>query len=133
VSNLAQGQPASASSVEAGNPAAAGNDGNTGTRWCAVDETMPQWWTVDLGAAYNLVGTEVMWEFNGRVYQYYIEVSPDNTNWTMVADKTGNSSTSQVQTDSFTATARYVRITVTYAQPSPPTWASFYEFRVFGN
>ncbi|MBN1312985.1 MAG: discoidin domain-containing protein [Anaerolineae bacterium] len=133
VSNLALGQPATASSVEAGNPVEAGNDGNISTRWCAVDETMPQWWAVDLGASYNLVGTEVMWEFDGRVYQYFIEVSPDNASWTTVVDKTGNTSTSQVQTDNFTATARYVRITVVWAPTSPTTWASFYEFRVFGN
>jgi hypothetical protein len=130
VSNLALGKPATASSVEAGNPAAAGNDGNAGTRWCAVDGTVPQWWEVDLGASYNLVGSEVMWEFNGRTYQYIVEVSTDNVSWTTVVS---NTTTSQTQADSFTATAQYVRITVTGVQASPATWASFYEFRVFGN
>jgi len=71
-----------------------------------------------------------MWEFNGRTYQYRIEVSTDNVSWTTVIN---NTTTSQTQPDSFTATARYVRITVTGVQISPETWASFYEFRVFGN
>jgi len=48
-------------------------------------------------------------------------------------DKTNNTSTAQTQTDNFTATARYVRITVTGLPTSPTTWASFYEFRVFGS
>jgi len=41
--------------------------------------------------------------------------------------------TAHTQRDAFTATARYVRITVTGLQTSPATWASFFEFRVIGN
>jgi len=85
---------------------------------------------VDLGAVYNLTATEVMWEFSGRVYKYKVEVSTDNTNWTLVVDKTNNTSTAQTQRDNFAAAARYVRITVTGLQTS--SWASFWEFRVFG-
>jgi hypothetical protein len=72
-----------------------------------------------------------MWEFSGRVYDYRIEVSNNNTSWTTVVDKTTNTSTAQTQSSTFTATARYVRITVT--DPPPNSSASFYEFRVFGS
>jgi hypothetical protein len=133
VLNLAVGKPAIASSVQSGNPAASGNDDSTATRWCALTDAIPQWWSVDLGASYNLVGTEVMWEFDGRIYQYIVQISVDNVIWTTVVDKSGNTNASQVQADNFTATGRYVRIIVTGTPPSPPTWASFYEFRVFGN
>lgn len=51
--------------------------------------------------------------------------------WTLKVDKTNNTSTAQTQTDNFTATARYVRITVTGL--ASWCWASFWEFRVFGN
>ncbi len=131
--NLAQGKPASADSSQSANPASSGNDGSTSTRWCANDGNLNHWWEVDLGASYNLTGSEVMWEFNGRVYQYRVDVSTNNTSWTTVVDKTANTSTAQVQDDSFSATARYVRITITGLPASPTTWASFYEFRVFGN
>jgi hypothetical protein len=62
-----------------------------------------------------------------------VEVSNNNSNWTLVADKTASTSTTQTQADAFSASARYVRITVTGLTTSPATWASFYEFRVFGN
>jgi len=131
--NLALGKTASADSAQTANPVASGNDGSTTTRWCANDGNTGHWWKVDLGASHALTGSEEMWEFSGRVYKYKVEVSTDNINWTLVVDKTANTSTAQTQTDNFTATARYVRITVTGLQASPATWASFYEFRVFGS
>jgi Glycoside hydrolase family 2 C-terminal domain 5/F5/8 type C domain/Domain of unknown function (DUF4982) len=133
--NLALGKPASADSEETGkgNVAANGNDGSTTTRWCANDGNTGHWWQVDLGAAFSLSRSEVMWEFSGRVYRYRVEVSSNGTTWTTVVDKTANTSTAQTQTDPFSATARYVRITVTGLPASPVTWASFFEFRVFGS
>jgi hypothetical protein len=133
-SNLALGGTATASSEETsnGNTVDKGNDGETSTRWCASSGSMPQWWKVDLGTNFNLTGSEVMWEFNNRIYKYRIEVSNNNTNWTVVVDKTNNTSTAQTQNDPFTANSvRYVRITITSTQSSN-TWASFREFRVFG-
>jgi hypothetical protein len=131
-SNLAQGKTATSDGFQAANPIASGNDGNTGTRWCAANGNLNHWWTVDLGASHNLTGSEVMWEF-ARNYKYKVEVSTDNTNWTLKVDKTATTNASQTQNDPFTATARYVRITITGLPTTPTTWASFYEFRVFGN
>jgi hypothetical protein len=49
--NAAQGQPATASSVEnGGTPASAAFDGNTGTRWSSAWSD-PQWLQVDLGSS----------------------------------------------------------------------------------
>ncbi len=130
-SNLAQGKPVTTDSAQSSNPAANGNDGNTGTRWCAANGNTGHWWRVDLGASYNLTGSEVMWEF-ARNYKYRVEVSTNDSTWTTVVDKTNNTSSAQTQNDPFTTTARYVRITVTGLPTSPVTWASFFEFRVFG-
>ncbi len=132
VTNLAQGKPATADSAQSSNPVANGNDGNTSTRWCAANGNTGHWWRVDLGSTRNLTGSEVMWEF-ARNYKYRVEVSNDDANWTTVVDKTNNTSTAQTQNDPFTASARYVRITVTGLTTSPVTWASFFEFRVFGS
>jgi hypothetical protein len=75
----------------------------------------------------------VRWEFNGRIYRYKIEVSTNNKNWTVVVDKTDNTNTAQIQNDRFTVQAvRYVRITIT-SIGSANTWASIWEFKVFGS
>lgn len=128
--NLALNKTASADSEQAVNPAVNGNDGITTSRWCAIDSSLNHWWKVDLGSSYNLSGSEVVWEKSGVVYKYKIETSADNATWTLKVDKTNNTSTAQTQADSFTGTARYVRITVTGLATG--SWASFYEFRVFG-
>ena len=131
---LSQGKTASASSTETGNVASNANDGNTtSTRWAASGGTYPQWWKVDLGASYGLTRVESYWYNSAtkpRSYQYKIEVSADNSTFTTVVDKTGNT-TQDFTSDSFTATGRYVRITVT--GNSSTGYASAYEFKVFGN
>jgi beta-galactosidase len=132
--NLALGGVAAASSQETGNGNTAdkGNDGDTSTRWCANDNQENHWWKIDLRDQYDLTGTEVMWEFDGRVYRYKVEVSPNNITWDLAVDKTENQSSAQTQKDVFAAKGiRYVRITIT-GLPDPNTWASFWEFRIFG-
>lgn len=129
--NLAQGKTASTDSYQSANPTANGNDGNTSTRWCAANGNTGHWWKVDLGSSQSITGTEVIWEF-ARNYKYKVETSTDNASWSLKVDKTSYTGTAQTQTDNFSATARYIRITVTGLVTSPATWASFYEFRVFG-
>ncbi|WP_442952844.1 discoidin domain-containing protein [Paenibacillus sp. Soil522] len=129
--NLALNRPASASSSQGADPVSRGNDGSTSTRWSANDGNTGHWWTVDLGASKDItLGTQVMWEQIGKAYQYKIETSNDNVNWTLKVDKTNNTSTDQIQNDIFKGTGRYVRITVT----GLPTgaWASFFDFKVLG-
>jgi hypothetical protein len=127
---LSQGKAATASSFQAGNEVAKGNDGSLTTRWSASGGTFPQWWKVDLGAGYNLSRVDINWySSSSRSYKYKIEVSTNNVTFTTVVDKTGNTATGDTS-DSFSATARYVRITVTGASAG---WASAYEFKVYGN
>ena len=128
--NFALNKPAFASSQEAQNPVQNGNDGNIETRWCAANGTAPQWWEVDLGGVITITNTQVTWE-QVSIYQYQIEVSSDNTNWTTVVDKTSNLTLAKKNSDDFSAAGRYVRIVVTGLQHG--SWASFYEFRVLGS
>ncbi|HEX8346057.1 MAG TPA: discoidin domain-containing protein [Actinoplanes sp.] len=127
--DLAQGRTATASSSQSGRPASAGNDGDAATRWCAASSATGQWWQVDLGAEADLSGTEVTWEF-ARDYRYRIDTSTDGSTWRPASDRSAGAGTAQVRSDTFTARARYVRITVT-ALPAG-TWASFFSFRVYG-
>jgi DNA-directed RNA polymerase subunit RPC12/RpoP len=128
--NIALTKPAFASSQQGRNPAQNGNDGNVDTRWCAANDSVPQWWEVDLGGATTITNTQVIWEL-GSIYQYAIKVSSNHTNWTTVVDKTANFTPAKESSDNFSASGRYVRIVVTGLQPH--SWASFYEFRVFGS
>ena len=130
VGNIALGRPAFASSQEDEHPVQHGNDGNSTTRWCAVDGSILQWWEVDLGAMAVITNTQVLWEHNS-IYHYKIEVSSNNTNWAMAVNRTTNSTLDQANSDNFSATGRFVRITLTGLEPG--SWSSFYEFQVFGS
>lgn len=132
--NVALRKKSIASSEEKGkgNTAEKGNDGNLSTRWCANNGDPNHWWEVDLEEKYDLVGSEVIWEFPDRTYGYRIYVSSDHVHWKCVMDKAENTSTAQNQADFFSAAGvRYVRIVVTSLFPG--SWASFWEFRIFGS
>jgi hypothetical protein len=128
--NLALSGTASADSTQNPNFPSRGNDGNTSTRWSAADSGLNHWWQVDLGAIRTLTSSQVMWQNSGVVYKYKIEVSTNGTTWTQVVDKTNNTSTAQTQTDTFSASGRFVRITVT-GLPFGSS-ASFFEFQALG-
>lgn len=131
--NLALNKLATADSNQTsiGNTANKGNDGSKATRWSANDGGLNHWWKVDLGATHKITSTQVMFQY-ARNYRYKIEVSTDNIAWTVVVDQTKTTSSAQTRTDSFTAiSARYIRITYTYLPFY--TWASHYEFQVYGS
>jgi hypothetical protein len=111
--SFSQGLSATASSSQSGNGAANGNDGDLSTRWTASSSSYPQWWRVDLGSSKPITRAVTYWyNPDSRIYYYKIETSNDGTNYTLLVDKTGNT-VAGTTTDTFAATARYVRITVT--------------------
>jgi len=131
---LSRGKPASASSVENdGHAPAAGNDGDTATRWCAAGGSVPQWWQVDLEQPREVSACEIVWEFDDRSYGYRIEGSLDGKQWTKLVDCEARPQSGEVQRHDFATTkARYLRLTVTKLQEDPLTWASLWEFRALG-
>ncbi|MFC0007521.1 discoidin domain-containing protein [Micromonospora siamensis] len=105
--NTAKGRPATASSVEnAGTPASAAVDGDTGTRWSSAFGD-PQWLRVDLGAGQSICRVTLTWEAAyARAYQ--IQTSTDGTSWTTVyATTTGDGGTDAV---TVSGTGRYLRV-----------------------
>ncbi|MFE9808220.1 discoidin domain-containing protein [Streptomyces sp. NPDC005548] len=105
--NAAQGKTASASSTEnAGTPASAAFDGNTGTRWSSAASD-PQWIQVDLGSSKDLCRVDLNWEAAyGKAFQ--IQASADGQSWTTlksVTDGTAGSTSYDVS-----GQGRYVRI-----------------------
>ncbi|HLP04662.1 MAG TPA: glycoside hydrolase family 2 TIM barrel-domain containing protein [Paludibacter sp.] len=128
--NVALNKPATSSSQESGNNTPKGNDGSYSTRWCASNGNANQWWKVDLGDQYDISYYNITWEM-AAAYKYIIEVSNDGSNWTRVVDKTGNTSTSQLQGGGLVAkSVRYVRLTIT--QNPAQYWSSFFEIEICG-
>jgi hypothetical protein len=125
--NLAQGKPTTASSVEnAGTPAANATDGNTATRWSSAFSD-PQWLRVDLGQSYTLNHVTLIWEAAyARAYQ--IQTSPDGATWTTVySTTTGDGGTDDL---AVTGSGRYIRMNGT-ARATQYGY-SLWEFQVFG-
>jgi hypothetical protein len=125
--NAALNQPTTASSTEnAGTPASAATDGNTGTRWSSAFSD-PQWLEVDLGSSQSICGVTLNWETAyGKSFQ--IQTSTDNANWTSIFTTTTGTGGIQNLTG-LTGTGRYIRMngTVRGTQYGYSLW----EFQVF--
>jgi hypothetical protein len=127
--NLAKGKAATASSTQGDEHAAdKACDGDAGTRWCASDGSVPQWWQVDLGAACDLSGCEITWE-QSAAYGYAVRGSSDGRQWTVLASA-AQAQTDQVRRHLFAAPGmRYLRIDIDTLEEGK--WASIFEVAVF--
>ena len=105
--NAALNRPATASSTEnAGFPASAAVDGNTGTRWSSAFSD-PQWLQVDLGSSKNICQVVLNWEA-AYATAFQIQTSNDGTTWTTIYSTT--TGTGGTQTLNVTGTGRYIRM-----------------------
>jgi F5/8 type C domain len=125
---ISQGKTATASSVEnAGTPASAAVDGNTGTRWSSAFSD-PQWIQVDLGATATISQVVLQWE-TAYATAFQIQTSPDGTAWnTIYSTTTGTGGT---QTLNVTGSGQFVRM---YGTARATQWGySLFEFQVYGS
>ncbi|MEU8612800.1 discoidin domain-containing protein, partial [Actinoplanes sp. NPDC048791] len=84
---LSQGRPATASSQEGADVAAAlAVDGNAGTRWSSQFSD-PQWLRVDLGTTATISQVVLQWE-GAYAKAYKIQTSADGTTWTDIHSTT---------------------------------------------
>jgi beta-glucanase (GH16 family) len=125
---LSQGHPTTASSTEnAGTPASAATDGNTGTRWSSAFSD-PQWIQVDLGASHSVSRVVLNWE-TAYATGFQIQTSADATTWTTVYSTT--SGTGGTQDLTVTGSGRYVRM---YGTARATQWGySLWEFQIYGS
>jgi hypothetical protein len=124
---LSQGKPATTSSTEnAGTPASAAVDGNTGTRWSSAAAD-PQWLQVDLGSTQAISQVTLNWE-TAYGKSFKIQTSANGTTWTDVYSTT--TGTGGTQTLAVNGSGRYVRMygTVRGTQYGYSLW----EFQVYG-
>jgi beta-glucosidase len=105
--NAALNKPATASSTEnAGSPASAAVDGNTGTRWSSAFSD-PQWLQVDLGATVTVCQVVLQWE-TAYATAFQLQVSNDASTWSTIYSTT--TGTGGTQTLSVSGSGRYIRM-----------------------
>jgi hypothetical protein len=105
-------------------------DGSNNSFW--AERQYPQWWKVDLGGVYDISGIVIRNYVDGaRYYQYVIEGSLDDQTYAQFAAKTNtNIATDAGDGYSVTATARYLRVTMTYNSSNPGVHIT--DFRAYG-
>lgn len=117
-----------ASSVQPGNPYEAALDGDLGTRWCASDGSLPQWYVVDLGAAEKVTGLGITWEFDEVLYRFAVDASLDLKQWSPLADCRAAPGLGSGPVAIPATVARFLRITVIGVGQGK--WASIRELAV---
>ncbi|GLX68443.1 AbfB domain-containing protein [Paenibacillus glycanilyticus] len=138
---LSQGKPATAQTALSTNPASNANDGNYQTIWTATGVTWPHWWKVDLGSVQDIRNVQISWNMvkgSEAFYQYKIETSTDNVNWSTALSRTNTSNNDSYgfTSDPISSKARYVRINMVNAvlMNNPNNWYTpqLWEVKVFG-
>jgi hypothetical protein len=126
--NLALNQPVTVSSTD-GNAGSSAVDGDPTTRWSSAYSD-PQWIVVDLGADFAISEVDLNWE-TACGYNYLIQTSLDNVNWTTLTTVTGNTTSGLLQYPYSSPTVgRYVRM---YGTARATPWGySLWEFAVYG-
>ena len=118
----------SASSNEERNPPENAFDGNNDTRWCASDDSVPQWLETDLGKEHRVTGISLAWEHQDGGYQCVIEGKKDGGKWVTLADASAEPGIGDGPVGIAPAEVRFVRVTV--VGHAAGSWASIRELQV---
>lgn len=124
------GWTASASNTQSGSNANNALDGNATTRWSSgAAQASGQWFKVDMGAqrAFDEISINAGTSTGDYPGNFNVEVSNDNTNWTVIKSATGSSQNVIVHVPD-QLTIRYVRVSLTSAKGN---WFSIHEFNVY--
>jgi len=101
-----------------------------GTKWLPSGGELPQWLSVDLGASMDITKILSSPEFKHVAYGYKIEVSDDNKDWRLYADRGANRT--ELPGDGYVdvgkGRGRHVRITFNHCGGN---WAGLYNFVVY--
>lgn len=105
--------------------------GVANSRWAA--DPMPQWIVWDLGLNTNVSQTKIsFYNFqSGRIYQYSIQVSLDQNNWTEVVTNAASALEEWTTNQFAPVLSRYVRL-VCHSN-NQNTWANVWEVEIWGS
>lgn len=119
-----------ASSTQNGHPPYHAIDGSRETRWCASGANYPQWLQFEFEQPHVLTEIDIDWESRNAAYQYRIEGSNDGKTWSVLLDKSENTSGQQgPQTLTAQPAAKFVRIT---GLGSNAGWCSLWNIKLRG-
>ncbi len=112
--NIAINHPVGASSEATDHGAKYANDGDLSTGWQAADNNPGAWWQIDMEGLDTISSVETTFG-DAANYQYKIEASNDGNTWTLLVDRTQNTSTAKVRRDACAPNDRnrYLRLTIT--------------------
>lgn len=85
--DLGRSKPCSASSASAETDPNNVNQGEIRQPWIAADNTLPQWWQVDMEEENRVSGITVKWLNDGLWYDFSVLVSADGAEWKHIADE----------------------------------------------
>ena len=131
-SNLCLNKPVTVSSNEAGNIGENAVDGNSATKWTAVNGTYPQTITIDLKKPYHLGDLTLMWDVKAgkRSYGYVVSLSEDGKTYTDVINRRDNTDIGTITESLWLTKARYIKITATGCNEAG--WATLFEVKADG-
>ena len=99
--------------------------------WTAADETLPQWWQVDLQGEYEVTGVAISWEKDWVWYDFDVLVSTDGKEWTKCHHGYASGQTTKPERFSSPVKAGYLRIAVNALRGEGA--AAIYHVAVYGN
>ncbi len=105
-------------------------DDNNGTMWKAADSRMPQSLVIDLKKVQIVKRIMTQFEYSTYYYQYKIEVSKDNNDWSLFADRTSNRVAGSPMIDDGNVKCRYMKITITGTE-KPGMYAAIWNIKAF--
>lgn len=111
---LAGNRPSWSSSALPGTNKANVNDGDSRTVWIPEEKDAEKWWKLALEASYCIDRIQI--EFpEAANYQYVVEVSGDDKNWTRVIDQSESNSTDKIRMaeGDFGCDVAFIRISFT--------------------
>lgn len=131
-SNLCLNKTVTVSSFETGNIGENAVDGNSATKWTAVNGTYPQSIVVDLGKTYNLGDLTLDWDIREgkRYYRYIVSASQDGKEYVEVINRRDNTESKRMVESMHLIPARYIKIEVTGCNQAG--WATLFEIKADG-
>lgn len=131
-SNLCLNKEVTVSSFETGNEGKNAVDGNSATRWTAVNGTYPQNIVIDLGKVYTLGDLTLDWDIREgtRYYHYTVLASEDGKEFTEVINRRENTESKKMVESLQMFPARYIKIEVLGCNQAG--WATLFEIKADG-